>query len=382
MTEDFNDEAEDYAADAVMEALEEQYHSIRPRYEILAKKLENLLRGDLLKGKIDNYTVVSRAKDVGHFMEKVTREGKNYSDPLRQVTDLAGVRIVVGSLSDVEVVADLLAEEFEIDRVNSVDKRSELHPDQFGYLSQHYVVRLKGDRSNVTEWRNLRELWAEIQVRTVLQDAWAQVDHSLIYKAENDIPDEIKRRLNAVSALLEVADRELDALIDQTRNRLESIQEKIEQSRGDVPLDAESFMAYLQHSSIIEYWVGVARGIGLKVTSVDNISEDIRLYSLADLQRIADIDRVMSEAKGWGEAFIKCQFEAWHRDHQERLGVILPWPPSVEPKINTIVMLIVFASFPQVYTKEVLAKEFPADSAERVVECARVTNPRFGIGSP
>jgi ppGpp synthetase/RelA/SpoT-type nucleotidyltranferase len=96
----------------------------------------------------------------------------------------------------------MIEEEFTIDKDNSLDKRKELRSNEFGYLSVHYVVSLSPARAALGEYKNYASLRAEIQVRTVLQHAWAAVDHRLRYKSETDAPEHLRRRLFLLSGLL------------------------------------------------------------------------------------------------------------------------------------------------------------------------------------
>jgi putative GTP pyrophosphokinase len=79
---------------------------------------------------------------------------------------------------------------------------------------------------------------AEIQIRTILQDAWAEVEHELVYKAEfNPFDTPMKRKLAAVNASLSLADivfqeiriyqKELNS---QLGKRRETFYQKIEEA--------------------------------------------------------------------------------------------------------------------------------------------------------
>ena len=110
----------------------------------------------------------SRAKTVESFKGKVEREDKDYTDPLNEITDLSGVRIISYYNSDVDEISNLIRREFEIDEKNSVDKRKIDEEDRFGYQSSHLVVSLSDSRQDLFEWSAFKGLRAEIQVRTVL----------------------------------------------------------------------------------------------------------------------------------------------------------------------------------------------------------------------
>lgn len=150
----------------------QEYKNVQPVYEKLTRKLQGLL-DELLESQGIKATLESRTKEVESFGGKISRPGKAYTDPLRQITDLSGIRIILYSISDVETVGKLVQSKFKVDPTNSVNKIDQLEPDRFGYLSQHFVVQVGDSRKHLPEWAGLCDLWAEIQVRTVLQHAWA-----------------------------------------------------------------------------------------------------------------------------------------------------------------------------------------------------------------
>jgi putative GTP pyrophosphokinase len=83
-------------------------------------------------------------------------------------------------------VAELIEREFVIDRDNTVDKRKQLDPDRFGYLSLHHIVQLGPTRSQLVEYSSFGGIKAEIQTRSILQHSWAEVEHDLGYKSSID----------------------------------------------------------------------------------------------------------------------------------------------------------------------------------------------------
>jgi putative GTP pyrophosphokinase len=122
---------------------------------------------------------------------------------------LAGIRIVYLYLSDLPRIEDIIEKEFTT--IEKTDKVEKADPDRFGYGALHYLVKL-GKLSSGARYDDLRDLICEVQVRTVLQDAWALVAHHLSYKQESDVPKELRRKLNALSGLFETADDQFDHL--------------------------------------------------------------------------------------------------------------------------------------------------------------------------
>jgi putative GTP pyrophosphokinase len=179
----------------------------RSNYEKLAEEVAYILESKVSKARIEYAAVTCRAKTLASFCEKVVR--KKYQDPLKEVTDLAGVRIVYLYASDLSHIESVIEGEFRI--LEKVAKVEEEGTDRFGYGALHYLITL-GKKASGARYDDLKDMVCEIQVRTILQDAWALVAHHLSYKKEADIPKKLRRKLYALSGLFETADDQFDRL--------------------------------------------------------------------------------------------------------------------------------------------------------------------------
>jgi putative GTP pyrophosphokinase len=156
----------------------------------------------LTQAGIKTHSVTSRVKDRASFLEKVERKG--YMDPFSESPDLVGARVVCLFIEDLPALKRLADQWFEI--LEEEDKVEESAPDTFGYMSHHYVCRLKQEHTG-PRYDQIKNIRFELQCRTILQDAWANVSHYLAYKGESSIPDELRRDFYALSGLFYVADR-------------------------------------------------------------------------------------------------------------------------------------------------------------------------------
>ena len=154
-----------------------EYEHIRPSYEKLVEEVKYVLREGLGRSDVRVADVSGRAKTPGSFKEKLQR--KCYRNPLKEITDLAGVRVACYYESDLTTVSDIVRSTFNVHE--HVDKTDDLGVDKMGYHGAHFVVTL-GDRYSGARYNGITDLRCEIQVRTVLQDAWALISHHLIYK--------------------------------------------------------------------------------------------------------------------------------------------------------------------------------------------------------
>lgn len=277
------------------------YALARPGYERYAAALETLLRTLLNAESLDYVSVRARAKDVESFRGKVTRENKNYSDPLNEITDLCGVRIVGYDVATTHRIRDVIQKNFDVDPENSVDKAKVLGPDQFGYLSVHLVVRLNEQRRQLPEYGAFANMKAEIQVRTALQHAWASLDHGLRYKARSDVPKELQRSLYRISALLELADEEFLRLTEQAEKLRSDYDASVEAGRLDsLAVDADSVEAFIgRKQAIIDSFRQIAEKAGFALgpsppnqkTPWTNL---VRTLHAADLRNLQAFDDAIS----------------------------------------------------------------------------------------
>jgi len=195
------------------------YALVRGQYVDLASVVDRLLRDCLESEGIVVQSIQSRAKELHSFAVKAAREDEQlknrprYADPLNDIEDLAGCRIITSFVDDVDRVKGLISEQFdvieEVDRSTFLRKQSRL-----GYESYHFVVRLRQDRLDLPEYQRFAKLKIEFQVRTILQHAWAEIEHDIQYKSSEELPAEIRRRFTALAGLIELGDREFQGIAD------------------------------------------------------------------------------------------------------------------------------------------------------------------------
>lgn len=224
------------------------FESKQGQYIAFQSALKGLVSQLLLAADAEIVTMESRTKSIESFKGKITREDKNYSDPINEITDLVGIRIITYQLSDLNKVSDIISSNFAIDTENSVDKRQSLEADRFGYVSVHYIVSFNNIRSSLPEYAAFIGLRAEIQIRTVLQHAWAAIDHKLRYKSKEQVPANLRRQLYRISALLETADEQFASLNDGLTQVRVEYSEAVADDSLDLPLDIESLGIYVSTS--------------------------------------------------------------------------------------------------------------------------------------
>ncbi|MCP3923347.1 MAG: hypothetical protein GY714_12255 [Desulfobacterales bacterium] len=174
-------------------------------YKSLCEEVEYILNKQINDNETQISAITSRPKSKPSFCEKIRR--KNYDDPFKEITDFAGVRIVFLYSKDRKKIEEIIEAEFEI--IDKEDKISGNNIDKFGYGALHYLIKIKNNHSGA-RYDEIKDLVCEIQVKTILQDAWSLVAHHLSYKQESDVPPQLRRKLNALSGLFEIADDQFE----------------------------------------------------------------------------------------------------------------------------------------------------------------------------
>jgi ppGpp synthetase/RelA/SpoT-type nucleotidyltranferase len=157
-----------------------------PRYENLTATVVSIFESLLRANDIDFLAVSGRTKTLESTIEKLHR--KNYKDPKSQLTDLSAIRVILYFESQVDRASKLGEDSFRVDPKNSMNRDAILSIDQIGYRSVHFVCDLGPTRTCLPEYMHLANLKFEIQLRTVLQHAWAELAHDRNYNFSGKLP--------------------------------------------------------------------------------------------------------------------------------------------------------------------------------------------------
>jgi putative GTP pyrophosphokinase len=204
------------------------YEANRERYSRFLNLVTLVLNCAIQKKNIKVHSISQRIKDYNSFLEKVER--KRYSDPFQQCTDIVGCRVICLFQSQVEEIKKIIEEEFEV--IEETDKKSLKKFDQFGYLSLHMLIKIPKNRTRFIECCDLNDFMCEVQVRTILQEAWAEIEHYLNYKSAKEQENkELLRKIYSLAGMFEVADSTFEDIhagfSDLMKRGLESEDESI-----------------------------------------------------------------------------------------------------------------------------------------------------------
>lgn len=220
------------------------YIKNRPLFKKLASKVENILIELFEIENLSYHMVTFRAKDVDSFRKKSLED--KYDDPKNQIQDLAGIRIITYVEDQVEQIRDVIEQTFDIDVPNSSDKSMDLGLDKVGYKSIHYVGHLKNDRLELPEYKQFKGLCFEIQIRTILQHAWAEIEHDRNYKFTGKLPHEIGRRFKLLAGSLEMADREFNNISREIDQITHVVKEETEKGNLNIEINSTTLSQFIK----------------------------------------------------------------------------------------------------------------------------------------
>jgi predicted RNase H-like nuclease/ppGpp synthetase/RelA/SpoT-type nucleotidyltranferase len=216
------------AARTEVDAAVREYARRQPQLKRATDRFVQLVTAILDEAGINYLTVSGRAKSVESFAAKAARtvEGRRiFLDPLHDITDQIGIRVITYVHSDVQAVVDLLGDQVVVHDDRDMGRET-AEEGRFGYASRHLLVSLDPARAAPSVDQLLLGRQAQVQIRTVLQHAWAEFEHDIRYKGTipSEHVSEFDRRFTLAAGLLELADRELSTIRDRLRGRVMDVQ--------------------------------------------------------------------------------------------------------------------------------------------------------------
>ncbi len=194
---------------------------------------------------INYLSVTGRTKSVASFAGKAIRQVAGqpaFPEPMEQITDQIGIRVITFVQSDVAAVADLLAAQMTV--LDDRDMGQETaQQGLFGYASRHILVAADADAGDVPG--GFAGHRASVQVRTVLQHAWAEFEHDIRYKGtvpQEHVPD-LDRRFTLAAGLLELADREFSTIRDRLQESMTG--QRAAEDADDPRISAQDLASFL-----------------------------------------------------------------------------------------------------------------------------------------
>ena len=276
------------------EMIMDEYREGKPVFD----QMRNIIKDNLEKTMADNgmyvVAVEARVKAEKSLEGKLELKGYKYKS-LADITDIIGARVVTFYDDDVDKVCVWIEQMFHIDWENSVDKRTVLELDQFGYMSVHFICQIPEAMYHDPEHPEINQVKFEIQVRTALQHVWATAFHDTGYKSDVEIPREYRRRLNRLAGILEIADSEFLSI----KNELEEYRRKIsavisEGKFDELELNQDTWSRYISTDPF--------RRLNRKIAQINHAeiapastADYVEIFSFLELKTLGDIERMKKD---------------------------------------------------------------------------------------
>jgi ppGpp synthetase/RelA/SpoT-type nucleotidyltranferase len=263
--------------------LKATYESYEPLFLQIIANIENKLKNTIKLTSMPTYK--SRIKSFSSYYRKVLRVKPAEAvqgDHLIELTDMMGIRVICAFLEDLSEVEKQVCASFDVQEVEHKGAAQNFR--EFGYESVHILIRIPEDCAIKTDLPFSPNTVCEIQIRTILQDAWAEVEHELVYKSEFtpfDMP--LRRKLASMNASLSLA----DIIFQEIRDYQKKLQSEVEARR-------ESF--YEQADELTK---PDAKAV-LEVKSINRVSPYVRgtiddmLLEAIHAHNTGDLDRAVS----------------------------------------------------------------------------------------
>jgi ppGpp synthetase/RelA/SpoT-type nucleotidyltranferase len=222
-----------------------KFESERPTHELAAQQAIELIEEILINSPALVHLITARCKETSSLWLKLC--DKRYGQPGRQLTDIIAARVITYYTDDVPVIVKALSDALEINPYKSADKRDELESVEFGYTSVHLIARTQASWRTSPKYFALRNKWFEIQVRSILEHAWAEIEHEVVYKSGIDYPPLIRRRFARIAGAIEMLEGEFVALRDHQEQLVEIWKGRYESRQyGAAGIDSVRLMAMLE----------------------------------------------------------------------------------------------------------------------------------------
>ena len=277
--------------DIKTEFLLEQYDALQPVLQRMYDYVVSLLERTLDDNGIEVTSVHTRIKTRKSLAGKLALKGSKYSD-VTDITDLLGARIITYYTDDVDRIAAIAEQLFDIDWENSVDKRRLHDLDSFGYNSLHYICRLPESLLKDPDCPQLNTIRFELQLRTTVQHAWAAINHDIGYKTGVEIPQEYLRQMNRLAGMLELADDEFSRIRMAITDYRRRVQQLVQDGQlDDVQLDGDTFGSYLK--------AGPFDALNRRIASLNQaeiqdvpLTGYLRVFKAIGCKTLGDVDRL------------------------------------------------------------------------------------------
>lgn len=277
--------------DQYSEMILDEYHENQPIFERMQNLICNKIHTSLDENHILIAALESRIKTEKSLLGKLERKGYKYHS-LYDITDILGIRIITFYNNEVDLISAHVEQLLDIDWENSIDKRKMLEIDRFGYLSLHYICRIPESIYKDPDMPELNQIRFELQIRSLLQHAWANLYHDMGYKNDIEIPVVYQRDMSRLAGLLEMADEQFSRIRKEINDYRRNVQSLVATGNfNEVPLNGDTFHSYLEMKTYLRLAEQIA-GISNAQLFEDSLEPYYKVLIHMGMKTIGDLERL------------------------------------------------------------------------------------------
>lgn len=279
------------------EMILDEYREKKPLFERMQSLIVNKIRTSLDENHVLIAALESRVKTEDSLSGKLERKGYKYHS-LSDITDVLGIRIVTFYSNEVDLISAHVEQLLDIDWENSIDKRKMLEADRFGYLSRHYICRIPESIYKDPDMPEFNQIRFELQIRSLLQHAWANLYHDMGYKNDVEVPVAYLRDMSRLAGLLELADEQLSLIRREINDYRRNVQSLVASGNfNEVPLNGDTFRSYIELKPFRRLAEKIADTKQAQLLE-DSLDPYYKVLRRMGMKTIGDIERLL---KTYGE---------------------------------------------------------------------------------
>jgi ppGpp synthetase/RelA/SpoT-type nucleotidyltranferase len=279
-------------------------------YEEYSSRIRNLVQDLVEREDIEICSIDGWAKAPAELVKSLNAhyEG-NEASGLDSISDLVTIRVLLRFPEDVYKVEEIVCSEFEVDLEHSVPSSGLEDPFRFGYPAVLYTLALSESRSSLREWRKYRGLFFRLELRTVLQEAWATISPRVNMNVDSVSEKKLKRKLVRLAALLEEADEGFLSLWEEVRDVAVLVPPTPEPeisrdgtvSAERIYSEDELYVFFNEGDNILSKWSSTAikAGFPIFVPSPNYLKESFqflyKVFRAAGIDTISEVEKFLAE---------------------------------------------------------------------------------------
>ena len=279
-------------------------------YEEYSSRIRNLVEDLVERDDIEVCGIEGWAKAPIELVKSLNAHYKaGGSDGLKSISDLVTVRVLLRFPEDVQKIEEVIRSEFDVDFDRSITSDGLEDPLRFGYPAVLYTLALSESRSSLREWRKYKDLPFRLEIRTVLQEAWATISPRVNLSVDSMSEKKFKRKLVRLAALLEEADEGFLSLWEEVKDVAVLVPPQSDpEPVRDAPVAAERtytedelYAFFNESDNILNKWSSTAikAGFPIFVPSPNYLKESFEyLYKIlraAGIDTISEVQRFLAD---------------------------------------------------------------------------------------